>query len=1491
MKKIVHFYFLLFILLLIFPSTTYAAISITSATLNSASSITVGESSTISAKINVTTTGGTNWRSTSWRIGSSGGYTCIDHTNHDGTGTYNETFNITAPSTAGTYSVSFIASSNNSCGGTTNTTTLSNAITVLPTVSIANVSQAEGNSGTSNMNFTVTLSSSANVTVTYTTSNGTAIAGSDYTATNGTFSFTAGGTTTKTISVPIIGNTLYEPDKTFKITLNSIGTSNSTATATGTIINDDTLPTLSIVNASKTEGNSGTSNMTFTVSLSKSATATVTYATSDGTATAGSDYTATSGTLTFTSGGSTTQTISVPIIGDTNTENNETFTVTLSSTDTSNSTATATGTIIDDDQVSYTCANPKTFTKASSNNINGDVLIVGNTNMCYGVNGTCSDPGSARNNDINMIYSKKSADSTNSAVLNSSSASFQLDSNSTILWAKVYWQGYLVNESTTVKNSARSILFQSPNQSYQTIDSSDFNWVYLASGRFYYQGSADVTSFVKAGGNGYYSVANIVSETGQPTGGSYGGWSLVIVYSNNSKTLKNITVFDGYQGIVTSDDQTSATSYANNNRCSSDTGAKNSMEIPLSGFLTPTAGTVTSSLSVFAGEGDKGATGDHLQLKDTSGAYHYVANTLNPYDDIFNSTITYNGTTVTNSTSPVAITPWYSANSNGIDIDTFDVSTDYKGNTLIGNSQTSTTVKLDTSGDGYMPGVFAFSTELYVPDVCYSETVTYNDLTISNSNTPVVGDNLDYEVSITNKNNEPAKGVYIEKVFGNDGGISYVSNSMNIAPIPGTIYADNNKTDTSGDDTAEFSSDTNTSKFLLGVGASSSSGGTIAYDALTKFKYRTKITNTIINENSYLVSYRNDQLGISFTGIPIRKCTDFNNSIVASAPLGVFNVVNKNFTGSTDPKSTTDSLNALYTQVAGQDFTVKILSLDSDYITLKSYNSDVNLSLISKPNYSVTDTDDQKQAKCDAASSLGTAQTISFASESSKTLTLNYVTAYQDVAFKMAYNDNGIRKYVCSRDSFAIRPATYSLATNSINLIGGKAYTLTAKALTNASATATGYTQSMTTTSADPVATIDLIIPIGCALDNNSTKMTLSFTNGVATNTTFTYNNIGDVNVTVSDNNWTIIDQNSNGDCLVGSTTPTPDANGRVGCLIKKVQPFTFSPKQFNNILMLQDFNNGNFTYISNDSNMSAKALLTTIAVLNDTTTTATNYTAKCYARDIDYTLALINNKTLSNSTTQNRIRYSKDNTKSNLENNATVGQATFSSTEGNFTNGVASNLSMLFNFARDITKADEPFKIAKNDFNITSVVDSNGTTGTDFNRTNDQNTTFYYGRVYSTDYRGPSPIDTTIRYEIYCKNCNKTALGVTGTQSPLSLYWYQNTLHVIADGNVTTFTPQGTTTVNPNATNTITNGFETHTHQLTNNNAPYLDRIAMNPSTWLLYNLSNASATTNDFNVEFITSGSWAGAGNVDRNDNAHTTGAFTNDTNITRSNRKMNW
>jgi uncharacterized repeat protein (TIGR01451 family) len=253
-----------------------------------------------------------------------------------------------------------------------------------PSLSINSVSQPEGNSGTSSMIFTVTLSpASANtVIVSYATANGSATAGSDYTSTTGTLTF-APGITSQTIAVPVIGDTSNEADETFTIALASPANATILAgTGTGTIQDDDGVSLLSIDSVSQAEGNSGTTAMTFTVTLSppSSGTVTVNYATANGSATGGSDFTPVNGTLTFAPG-TLSMTVSVPIIGDSVNEPNETFTLVLSSpANAVISTAIGAGTIVNDDggntDVSIVQAAPSTafalqsvtFTLTVSNN-------------------------------------------------------------------------------------------------------------------------------------------------------------------------------------------------------------------------------------------------------------------------------------------------------------------------------------------------------------------------------------------------------------------------------------------------------------------------------------------------------------------------------------------------------------------------------------------------------------------------------------------------------------------------------------------------------------------------------------------------------------------------------------------------------------------------------------------------------------------------------------------------------------------------------------------------------------------------------------------------------------------------------------------------------------------------------------------------------------------------------------------------------------------
>lgn len=119
----------------------------------------------------------------------------------------------------------------------------------LPSLVISDSRLAEGNTGTKQMNFTVTLSSPSTQTVTvkYTTKNATAIAPADYVTSTGTISF-APGQMTKTIGVMIVGDATAETNESFKVILsNAVNATLADAIGKGTILNDDAA-TLSLSN-------------------------------------------------------------------------------------------------------------------------------------------------------------------------------------------------------------------------------------------------------------------------------------------------------------------------------------------------------------------------------------------------------------------------------------------------------------------------------------------------------------------------------------------------------------------------------------------------------------------------------------------------------------------------------------------------------------------------------------------------------------------------------------------------------------------------------------------------------------------------------------------------------------------------------------------------------------------------------------------------------------------------------------------------------------------------------------------------------------------------------------------------------------------------------------------------------------------------------------------------------------------------------------------
>ena len=218
---------------------------------------------------------------------------------------------------------------------------------------VTNPTVVEADADTTDATFTVTLTSPEATTVTldYETVPGDpAHPVDDFLPQTGQVEFLA-GETTKTVPVPVVGDTVDEPTELFFLKLTGPAIPDPDGLiGTGEILDDDA--TLSIADVSVAEGSAGTTNAEFTVTASSadSGDITVDFATANGTATAPFDFTTTNGTLTFAEGSGLTQPITVPVVGDTVEEARENFLVTLT-----NPTMAAIvdgegqGTIIDDD--------------------------------------------------------------------------------------------------------------------------------------------------------------------------------------------------------------------------------------------------------------------------------------------------------------------------------------------------------------------------------------------------------------------------------------------------------------------------------------------------------------------------------------------------------------------------------------------------------------------------------------------------------------------------------------------------------------------------------------------------------------------------------------------------------------------------------------------------------------------------------------------------------------------------------------------------------------------------------------------------------------------------------------------------------------------------------------------------------------------------------------------------------------------------------------
>jgi hypothetical protein len=332
-------------------------------------------------------------------------------------------------------------------------------------LTINDVTVTEGNSGTTNAVFTISLSSAAStvVSVNYATANGTATAGTDYTAIPTTTLTFNPGETSKTITVPVNGDNQVELNETFFLNLSNLQANGSNVTLAdnqgqGTINNDDSA-SIAITDVTITEGNSGTTNAVFTVTLSNpvDTAVTVNYATADGTATtADNDYTAIATTPLIFNAGETSKTITVAINGDTKVESNETFFVNLSNLQTNGRNVTLAdnqgqGTILNDDTSVTLAVSPSSVTEDGTSNLIYIFIRTGDTTnpltVNYSIGGTATNGTDYTLLPTSVTFEANSAIAT---VTVDSTADTIVESDETVILTLATGTGYTVGTTTPV---------------------------------------------------------------------------------------------------------------------------------------------------------------------------------------------------------------------------------------------------------------------------------------------------------------------------------------------------------------------------------------------------------------------------------------------------------------------------------------------------------------------------------------------------------------------------------------------------------------------------------------------------------------------------------------------------------------------------------------------------------------------------------------------------------------------------------------------------------------------------------------------------------------------------------------------------------------------------------------------------------------------------------------------------------------------------------
>lgn len=407
----------------------------------------------------------------------------------------------------------------------------------------------------------------------------------------------------------------------------------------------------------------------------------------------------------------------------------------------------------------------------------GDAVLIGNTlaqncadDVPAPVVGTVGACGSDQDDSGADVLWSLGADGTGAPVANSSVdpeeaasvAVLTLPPGAEVTHARLYWSamdGEGARDFASVARLAPDRQVQAELQ-VESVATATFE----EDDATFFQASADVTDFVRAGGAGAYRVSgvDIADPVGLDDTAHYAAWWLVVFYSLASEPVRHLGVYDGF--VRVGQEQSSVT---------------------LSGFEVP-PGPVEARLGVVAYEGDGTLDGDQLRIGAAAplGAADAVGVVNNFFDGsrrgISGAPVAAPGDLPETSGAPDSLS--------GLDLHVLDIAD------VLAPGQTSAEVVATTNNDSFVFAGLVLSAVSVAPDLALS-TQSVRDV-----NGPPLrpGDELEYAIEVNNSGSGAAPRVTARVAVPVN--VSYVPGSLTLGSDPDVLPL----TDLAGDDAGEL---------------------------------------------------------------------------------------------------------------------------------------------------------------------------------------------------------------------------------------------------------------------------------------------------------------------------------------------------------------------------------------------------------------------------------------------------------------------------------------------------------------------------------------------------------------------------------------------------------------------------------------------------------------------------------------------------------------